>query len=114
MADSGIYEIVNRVNGKRYIGSAVTLAKRWNLHRHQLRAGKHHSRPLLSAWRKYGEPAFDFRVIEKCAPECLIEREQAAFDLLRPEYNACKTAGSTLGVKYTADSRKRMSDARKG
>lgn len=30
---SGIYQIINTVNGKRYIGSAVNLGKRWINHR---------------------------------------------------------------------------------
>lgn len=51
-ASSGIYEIVNTINGKRYVGSAVSLKRRWVDHRRDLRAGKHHSRHLQNAWAK--------------------------------------------------------------
>jgi predicted GIY-YIG superfamily endonuclease len=37
--NGGIYEIANRVNGKRYIGSAAFFNKRWSQHRGLLRRG---------------------------------------------------------------------------
>jgi hypothetical protein len=38
-----------------------------------------------------------------------IKREQYYLDLLKPEYNILKVAGSTLGFKYTENSRTKMS-----
>jgi DNA adenine methylase len=61
--NGGIYEIANRVNGKRYIGSAAYFNKRWSQHRHQLRRGTHHCAHLQRAWTKYGESEFVFRVL---------------------------------------------------
>lgn len=117
MADpthSGIYEIVNTANGKRYIGSAVDFKARWRGHRHALNHKKHHSLALQRAWTKYGSEAFDFRVIELCECPDLIAREQLALDVLRPEYNACKTAGSSQGRKMSAASRAKLSRAKAG
>lgn len=37
---SGIYEIVNTTNQKKYIGSAVDIKARWRSHRHELVKGK--------------------------------------------------------------------------
>lgn len=111
---SGIYEIVNLVNGKRYVGSAKNFVQRWYIHRRALVAGKHHSRHLQRAWNKHGSDAFEFREIEVCEPQDLIEREQQALDRIRPEYNVATVAGSTLGVKYTDQGRANISAALKG
>ena len=114
MADSGIYEIVNTVNGKRYVGSAVDFAHRWQAHLRQLRKGEHHSRHLQRAWTKHGEDAFEFRRLLECTREELIAKEQAAIDRLLPEYNISRTAGSTLGVRYTEEARRKLSASRIG
>lgn len=113
MADSGIYEIVNLVNGKRYVGSAVNLVQRERQHFSALRTGKHHNVPLSRAWAKYGPDAFEFRVIEVCVASRLIDREQAHIDD-RADYNCSPTAGSTLGVKFSDEARARISAARVG
>lgn len=113
MAESGIYEIVNLANGKRYVGSAVSISRRWREHRRDLEAGCHHSIALQRAWLRYGEHKFEFRVIEVCAAEMLISREQAAFDGLRPEYNICKIAGSSFGIRHTDKARKKMSEVQR-
>ena len=54
---SGIYEILNTANGKRYIGSAVHFARRWYLHCWKLNRGEHHSAKLQNAWNKHGAGA---------------------------------------------------------
>ena len=60
----GIYKIINVVNNKFYVGSAVDLKKRKTRHFSELRTGKHNNRHLQSAWGKYGEQAFVFVVVE--------------------------------------------------
>lgn len=114
MKQSGVYEILNTSNGKRYVGSAVSLPRRWLEHRSLLRKGKHHSRILQRAWGKYGEQAFEFSPLLVCAKTDLIFYEQRAMDTLRPEYNIAPTAGNCLGVKHSAETRARMSAANKG
>jgi group I intron endonuclease len=111
--DSGIYEIVNLTNGKRYIGSALKFSARWAGHRHRLRAGEHHSRHLQAAWNRYGEDAFDFRVVETCDRDALLAREQHHIDA-GCDYNKCMTAGSPLGVKHSEPARRKMSERRRG
>lgn len=56
--DSGIYAIVNLANGKRYIGSAKSFARRWYMHRRELGLGKHHSRHLQRSWTRHGAEGF--------------------------------------------------------
>lgn len=80
-----------------------------------LKRGDHHSRPLQRAWGKYGPENFVFEIIESISDRgLLISREQAAFDALRPEYNACKVAGSTVGVVCSDETRAKLSRAHKG
>lgn len=112
--DSGIYEIVNLVNGKRYVGSAVNLARRWRQHLHLLRAGRHHAPHMQRAWTKYGEESFAYRVVELIA-DCaaLVGREQHYIDALKPEYNVAPRAGSRLGAVSSNETKKRIGEASK-
>lgn len=106
----GIYEIVNKVNGKRYVGSSVDIEARWRIHRHHLRTGKHHSIALQRAWDKYGEASFDFKIIEKCSRDSLIAREQYYLDS-GYDYNCSPTASSTLGVKRSDSTKEKCRNA---
>lgn len=65
----GIYKIINVVNNKFYVGSAVDLKRRKARHFSELRTGKHNNRHLQAAWQKYGEAAFIFVVVEELSPE---------------------------------------------
>lgn len=112
--NSGIYEIVNTVNGHRYIGSAVNIPKRWSDHKSLLTRNKHHSRYLQNAWNKYSADCFEFRVIEYCFFFMLIPREQYYLDTLHPKYNTLRTAGSCLGVKQSAETLAKLSVIRRG
>lgn len=111
----GVYAIVNRVNDKMYIGSSTNMARRWIKHRHELRKGTHHNRPLLRAFAKYGTAFFSFELVEHVEdPAQLIAREQTWIDLFKPAYNTCQKAGTALGVKRSDATRKKLSDALKG
>lgn len=113
-ARSGIYEIVNTVNGKRYVGSAKCFRLRWKAHLFRLNRGTHHSAHLQSSWSKHGAEAFEFRIVLICAPKDLILYEQAAMDALAPEFNVCRVAGSALGVKHSAETKAKLSAAKMG
>lgn len=115
MAESGIYEIVNLVNGKRYVGSACDLKRRKTDHWKLLRGRRHHSRYLQASWNKHGEQAFCFRLLEQVAEKVrLIEREQHYIDTLTPEYNMHPNARSALGVKRSAETRAKVAAANRG
>ena len=110
---SGIYQITNRTNGKRYIGSAVNIRKRWQEHLSTLRRGRHYNRHLQRAFTRYGETAFLFDVLESAEPEVLIVREQHYLDTLKPEYNIAFTADSQLGYQRSLEARKKMSEKKR-
>ena len=111
---SGVYEILNTTNGKRYVGSAVSLRKRKRDHWSVLRRDAHRNAHLQNAWNKYGEDAFAFEVLECWEPEFLVSMEQWWMNMLCPEYNILPVAGSSLGMRHTDESRSNMSAAQKG
>jgi len=95
---SGIYIIVNRINGRCYIGSASRIRTRFAGHKYLLRRNKHHCTPLQNAWNKYTEDSFDFEVLEYCDPSKLLEREQLYLDSITGLYNVAEFAFSRLGI----------------
>jgi group I intron endonuclease len=107
---SGIYQILNTANGKRYIGSAIRISKRWAEHRRDLQKGTHHSVALQKAWHKYGPDNFAFSVVELCDVAFLIQTEQRHIDE-RGDYNICRVAGSRLGLKHSPEAIGRMKAA---
>ena len=117
---TGIYKIVNTVNGKKYVGSAVDIKRRWQAHKLRLRKNNHHSPKLQNAWNKHGESSFTFSVIEECEPikEVLLGREQHWIDKLQAcghnGYNIGKFAGSSmLGRKHSKEAIEKISIASK-
>lgn len=112
--DTGVYSITNVVNGKRYIGSAMSFVYRWKKHRSELRTGVHHCEPLLRAWKKYGEHSFVFEKIALCPITDLLAIEQSKIIAFNPEYNICKLAGSNLGIKRNQETLLKMSASQKG
>lgn len=92
----GIYAIICNANGKIYIGSTNDLPRRKQKHFSLLRNNKHSNPLLQNAYNKYGEQAFEFRVIENCKEGKLLEREQYYIYY----YNACnKLSGFNLSVR---------------
>jgi group I intron endonuclease len=109
---SGIYRIFN--DGGCYVGSAVKLRLRWFHHRKLLRRGKHPNVHLQRAWTRDGEESFRCEVLELCAPESLLIREQAYLDQLRPKYNLNLVAASMFGHRHTTEAKAKISRALKG
>jgi group I intron endonuclease len=116
--NSGIYKILNTVNGNCYIGSATNLYKRFILHITLLRKNKHRNRHLQGAFNLYGESAFIHDIIEYCPKEKLIEREQFWIDSYRTHgeilYNIRIIAKSNLGLKHSEDTKKKIGNIHRG
>lgn len=119
-SDSGIYTITNRKSGRVYVGQAANIKKRWIQHLHHLRKGTHHCKPLQNSFNKNGEESFEFAVVERVDDVAAItEREQFWIDSLNSSmaaggYNIAPAANSNVGVKYSEESRAKMSAAQKG
>ena len=92
MRDKGIiYSILNKVNGKRYIGQTQQdLSKRWGQHIQESKTFS--DRPLYRAISKYGVGMFTVRIIEEDIPiDKLSQRESywiEQFDTYKNGYNA--------------------------
>ena len=91
---SGVYQILNLINGKIYIGSSVKLSVRCAIHTKELRRNIHSNPKLQLAWNKYGEENFEFSVLEYCFPEHTFELEQNYINKLKPEYNIALEVGT--------------------
>jgi len=103
---SGIYRWNNLVTGGSYVGSALNLTKRLSsyfsprfLKKEILKSKSIISNSLL----KYGYNKFSVDIMEYCEPSVLIKREQYYLDMLKPEYNILKIAGSRLGNKHSLE-----------
>lgn len=111
---SGIYAIVNRINGKIYVGSAVNIQERWCAHKNCLRRGVHANSHLQNAWNKYGAGCFTFSVLEYCDKSTLIQREQIYLDNFQPQYNIYLKAGSPLGTKHSEEHKRKIAEGNRG
>lgn len=124
MKAPGIYQILHVDSGRVYVGSAVNIAQRWAAHRSCLQRGSHRNNRLQAAWFRFGPAAFTFSVLELLpdGPYILAELipfEQIWIDALsavhpRRGFNACRIAGSNLGMKLSAETRAKMSAAQLG
>lgn len=87
-----IYIILNKINGKFYLGSTKNLHKRKLKHFRELKSQKHHSIYLQRSYNKYGIDNFEFIIIETCFN--YLQREQELlnqFDF-KDSYNISKTS----------------------
>ena len=99
----GIYQLLNMQSDKCYIGSAVNVFKRINRHFLMLRENRHPNPRLSAAYAVYGRDAFTSEVLEECAPDCLLEREQYWVDRLKPNYNVRSQVNSNLGLVFSSE-----------
>jgi len=107
---SGIYKIVNKINGKYYVGSSSDIHLRWKCHLKELRGGYHHNDYLQRSFNKYGEDGFEFIIIKSDVADVeLLKEEQFLLDIAnanKPEsYNATFIAGR---VEMTVETRKKI------
>lgn len=103
---SGVYMIKNILDGKKYIGSSVTIRTRLYSHRSELRNNHHRNAKLQNAFNKYGEKFFVVCVLELCEPivSTILFLEQKYLDL-NPEYNIAKIAGTSYNKNCSEENR---------
>ena len=75
-SNCGIYKITNLKNNKVYIGQSTDIKARWNNHKLELKKNIHKNSHLQNAFNKYGEEAFEFRILEETFEENLDNAEE--------------------------------------
>jgi hypothetical protein len=115
---SGIYLIHNNINGKKYIGSGMDLSKRLATYYFPSRLcdGRYISNSIL----KYGHGSFSVVILHilsntsTSVKKCIISKEQEYINLHKPVYNLNPIAGSSMGFKHSEESKRLISEFRKG
>lgn len=115
--NSGIYSILNKTNGKVYVGQAINTNKRLSNHKSALRGSYHTNQHLQSSWNKNGEEAFEFNILEYCLEKSLDCAERwwiHYFNATNREKGYNKEDGGNKNKHHSLESRKKMSEAMKG
>jgi group I intron endonuclease len=108
---AGVYRWVNIANGNSYVGSSIDLGYRFRQYfsvtylELELKKGKS---IIYSSLLKYGYSAFSLEVLEYTTKDKTLIREQFYLDLLKPNYNILKTAGSFFGFKHSEATKEKM------
>src|ERR1700733_6699823 len=110
---SGIYLIINLINGKKYVGSSIKMDMRFLDH---LFTNGQGSKLVEKGLLKYGLGNFAFIVLDIAILEViartpenkkvLLAMENLWIRELSPEYNLAPEAGSNLGFKHTDETKK--------
>lgn len=115
MKISGIYKIQSRIKPERiYIGSSINIYKRWGDHNTDLLKNRHGNSRLQNHYNKYGESDLQFSVLCGCEVSEIIKNEQFFIEGYNPYFNICKIAGNTLGKMHSEESKRKMSESKKG
>ena len=124
----GIYKIINIVNNKFYVGSAVNFSRRKTRHFSELRNGKHNNAKLQNAWNKYGESAFLFVEVEQIQDKSLLLAAENVWlkkhvgsdycynigvDATAPHLGCCGELSPTWGMQHTEEAKEKIGAASK-
>lgn len=91
---TGIYMWINKLNGKKYVGSSVNLRRRLLEYYNVNRLLNEKSMPINVALLKYGYHNFSLTILEICDVNNLMSREKHFFGKYNPEYNILDTPGN--------------------
>ena len=116
---TGVYCLVNLINGHIYIGSSVNLAVRMSnyLNTTYLKNRKNNNMPIIQALLKYGQENFAILIVEYVDIENLSVRETFYITHFLPYYNVLKQGYSSplqgLGYKHTEATKQLLSELAK-
>lgn len=112
---AGIYKITcvagDSLNGEIYIGQSYNISDRWNGHLNSMSLGQHGNSKIQNVHDKYGQQSFRFELVrtldtgfvqsytKEQIKNVLNILEQCYLTTLKPKFNICLVAGSSLGIK---------------
>lgn len=119
---SGIYKIVNVINGKYYVGSSNDIDCRIYNHFRKLKMNIHENSHLQNAWNFYGESFFKTLTVQLVEPNNLFLEEQKQLNFAKTEKHNCYNQnfiagcgpGLKKGTKFSVDHIKNLSVSHKG
>ncbi len=113
----GIYKIINKINGKYYVGSSKNIDDnfgRWYKHKYYLNKNKHHNSHLQNSWNKCGENNFEWTIVELCEESDLLKIEQKYLDEAKLNKNLCYNKTFLAGrVEWTDEMKQKISKLHK-
>lgn len=114
--NAGIYLITStKFPDRKYIGSSVDLHKRQRDHLRRFNKGDHANPIMQRHVNKHGIDDFIFKSVELVLDNhSLIKREQYYIDTIKPSFNICKIAGSTLGRPQSQETKNKRNAKLKG
>ena len=112
---SGVYCLINKINGHSYVGSSINLASRMKnyLNNTFLKGRQNANMPIVKALLKYGQSNFTLLILEYVEAKSLIVRETYFITLIIPYYNILKQGYSSLGYKHTKETKELLSQLAK-
>ena len=116
---SGIYKIVNKINGKYYVGSAQNFKQRWRKHKELLNRNVHPNIHLQRSWNKHGESNFEFIILEYVESENNLLIEQKYLNICKQIHNSTYNISydatrPMYGRKHSIKTKNKMSNDRRG
>nr|AAC72267.1 COI i4 protein [Cyclocybe aegerita] len=108
---SGVYCLINKINGNAYVGSSINLASRMKnyLNNIFLKSKKNINMPIVKALLKYNQESFTLLILEYVEPNYLTIRETYYITYVMPYYNVLKQGYSSLGYKHTKETKELLS-----
>jgi group I intron endonuclease len=112
---SGVYCLINKINGYSYIGSSINLATRMRnyLNNSFLKSKQNINMPIVKGLLKYDQSNFTLFIIEHVEYQYLAVRETYYITSLVPYYNVLKQGYSSLGYKHTEETKVLLSELAK-
>jgi group I intron endonuclease len=112
---SGVYCLINKINGHSYVGSSINLASRMKnyLNNAFLKSRQNVNMPIVKALLKYSQSNFTLLILEHVDTESLIIRETYFITSVIPYYNVLKQGYSSLGYKHTKETKELLSQLMK-
>lgn len=104
---SGVYCLINKINGNAYVGSSVNLASRMRnyLNTTFLKSKQNINMPIVKALLKYNQESFTLLILEYVEPNYLTKRDTYYITSVIPYYNVLKQGYSSLGYNHTKETK---------